>query len=223
MHTHTSSTQPRSRARIGALSALGALGLVAAALLGPASPAHAHDQLIDTVIETSDSGAAEAVRMTYSNNVLAVGTEVLIADSAGTNITSVDPVVAGPDVTQALPADLSDGTYNAVWRVVSSDGHPIEGGFSFHIEAGVPGPIEISPAGPGHDHGDETGDESDHEHGDEPGDESGEATSSPVPGWAVPVSIGAVAVVALAVAIPLIARKREGSAPGETPTSTDSE
>ena len=208
---------------MGALSALGALGLVAAALFGPVSPAHAHDQLIDTVIETSDSGAAAAVRMSYSNNVLTVGTEVLITDASGTDVTSGDPVISGPDVTQAVTEDLADGTYNAVWRVVSSDGHPIEGGFSFHIEAGLPGPVQELAPGAGHDHGDEagedTGEASDHEHGDE----ADEATSSSVPGWAVPVSIGAVAVVAVAVAIPLIARKRSDSGSTNTPTSHDSE
>ncbi|MFC5338627.1 copper resistance protein CopC [Leucobacter denitrificans] len=223
MHSHTQIAPQRRLTRIKALGIAGTFALVLAALFAPASPALAHDQLVNTVVVTDESGATEAVRMTFSNNVLEMGTEVLITDAADADVTSGEPEVSGPDVTQAVTPGLPDGTYNAVWRVVSSDGHPIEGGFSFHIENGAPGEIEVLPEGDGHDHGDESGDaEADHDHGDEDhsheGDAHGDHDAVTTGGedsstdWILPVGIAAAVLVIAAIVIPLLTRKRKKSA-----------
>lgn len=121
--------------------AFAALGLIAAALFGSAAPASAHDQLIDSVVEESGAGEATALRLTFSNNVLEVGTEMLVTDEAGNDATGGSAQVSGRDVTVPLNAPLPDGSYRAVWRVVSSDGHPIDGGFSFDISDGAASPL----------------------------------------------------------------------------------
>ncbi len=226
MHSNTQTTLRRRFTRFKALGVAGTLGLALAAFFAPASPALAHDQLVSTVMVTDDAGAAEAVRMTFSNNVLEMGTEVLVTDAAGTDVTSGEPEVAGPDVTQAFTQGLPDGAYNAVWRVVSSDGHPIEGGFSFNIENGVPGEIQILPEGAGHDHGDES--DADHDHGDDDHahdgdaheDDGATAADDSTTGWVLPVGIAAAVVVIAAIAIPLLTRKRKRSAiPGDSAPS----
>lgn len=140
MHTFSPavSSARAPRAFVGrALGAIAGFGLVVTALFGAGTPAHAHDQLIDSVIEQTESGDASALRLTFSNNVLEVGTEMLVTDEAGGDAANGGPKVSGRDVTIALNAPLPDGSYRAVWRVVSSDGHPIEGGFSFDISDGA--------------------------------------------------------------------------------------
>ncbi|QIM16887.1 copper resistance protein CopC [Leucobacter insecticola] len=125
-----------------AATALIALG----AILGVASPALAHDELvgIDLVADPSD-GRVEAVKLSYSNSIVEVGTEILVTGPDGASAISSAPEVAGPDVTQALNADLPRGSYTVAWRVVSSDGHPIEGGFVFFVtDQGTADPNDIA-------------------------------------------------------------------------------
>lgn len=133
MHTSAPHRHPFTKTALGAVAAL---GLAVAALLAAAAPAQAHDQLIDSAIEQSDSGEATALRLSFNNNVLEMGTEMMVTDAAGGDATNGDPKVSGRDVTLPLNAPLPNGSYNAVWRVVSSDGHPIEGSFSFDVSDG---------------------------------------------------------------------------------------
>lgn len=108
--------------------------LALAALVGVSTPALAHDELINTEILTGENGVpAEAVQLTFNNSVLEVGTEIVITGPDGSDATDGDPVTDGPHVTQQLAADLSAGDYQGAWRVVSSDGHPIEGAFVIAI------------------------------------------------------------------------------------------
>lgn len=137
MNTFTPAARTRSSAAARASGVLAVMALVGAALFGAAAPAQAHDQLIDSVVEQADNGEATALRLTFSNSLLEVGTEMLVTDESGGDATNGVPKVSGPDVTLPLNAPLPDGSYRAVWRVVSSDGHPIDGGFSFDISDGA--------------------------------------------------------------------------------------
>ena len=210
MRTHTQAASRPRRARFGALGLAAALGLAVAALLGPASPALAHDQLIDVGFDTTDTGEASALRLTYSDNVLAVGTELYVTDADGGDVGSTPATVSGRDVVQLLDTPLADGDYRCVWRVVSSDGHPIEGGFGFDIASGKPG--EITPLDAA---GEQAGSGSSDE-GDEANQNGDTSTGSGGPGWILPVGIGAAVVIAAAVVFPLTVRKRRT----QDPTST---
>ena len=44
----------------------------------------------------------------------------------------------------AVPADLSDGAYIVDWRVISADGHPISGAWTFRVgEGGAAAPDDL--------------------------------------------------------------------------------
>lgn len=117
--------------------------LAAAALLVPALPAAAHDELIgtdpasDAVLET----LPEQITLSYSADVLtdAGATVIEVTDAAGTSLTDGAPEVSGSEVTQALAGPAS-GTVTVQWRVVSSDGHPIDGEFAFSVPESTPTP-----------------------------------------------------------------------------------
>lgn len=148
-HADRGSHGPRGAAR--PLTRWGRLtaGAATAALLMLPAPAWAHDTLV-----SSDPGdgarvteAPDEVEMTFSADVLDVGTEVRVTDSSGADLTDGDPVVDGTTVTQDLAApEAEDETYTVVWRVVSSDGHPIEGTFSYELGEGAQGGADSASA-----------------------------------------------------------------------------
>lgn len=121
---------PRAALRTAGTGALLAL-LVAVG----ASPAAAHDQLLDSSPsegEHLDVSPTE-VSLTFSDDILTIGPAVIVVDAAGQRWTDGDPVLDGPAVVTDLVDDLPDGSYQVRWRVVSSDGHPIADVISFTV------------------------------------------------------------------------------------------
>lgn len=119
---------------------LGAL-VLAFALLGGIGPASAHDaaESSSPADGATVQGPPATVSVTFNQNPLPLGSQVVVNDEAGTNwadgpVTIVDNVVT-QNVREGAPA----GPYTVLWRVASSDGHPIEGKFSFTAASGVPG------------------------------------------------------------------------------------
>ncbi|WP_166426672.1 copper resistance CopC family protein [Labedella populi] len=130
----SSPQHPRTSRRLGAAAAATALGIVLAATTAIA-PASAHDELVastPTAGETLDPAPSE-ITLTYSDNVLEVGIEVSVTDAGGAEYVADEPVVDGSTVTVALDSDMPGGSYQADWRVVSSDGHPISGTIPFTV------------------------------------------------------------------------------------------
>lgn len=123
------------------LAPLAALVAAALLLLLTAAPASAHDTLVSSdpedgaTLETSP----EQITLDYSADVLDVSPVVRIAGSDGEVVAELDPEVDGSTVTAALDEPLAAGDYEVRWRVVSSDGHPIEGTQSFTVEQGAAG------------------------------------------------------------------------------------
>jgi len=120
---------------------LGALGLLAGIVLASvASPAFAHDELLgadpapDAVVETLPA----SITLTFSGVLLGGDgtTEVAVTDAGGQSLTDGAPVLDGVRVTQSLTGEAS-GPVTVKWRVVSSDGHPISGDYSFAVGDGM--------------------------------------------------------------------------------------
>lgn len=109
------------------------LGLALLALGG--GPAAAHDRLVSS--DPASGSVTEAlptqVVLTFSDHPLAVGTLVAVRGPDGTDVTAGPPTVAGTDVVVPLASSVPSGAYVVAWRVVSSDGHPIEGTFGFTV------------------------------------------------------------------------------------------
>lgn len=121
----------RARITTALLALLAALGLATTAV-----PAAAHDQLLSSVPadgETLTAAPAE-LGLTFNAELAAIGSAVLVAAPDGTDVSAGEPVTAGTQVTVPLAGGLVAGTYQVTWRVTSSDGHPIEGTFSFTLD-----------------------------------------------------------------------------------------
>jgi methionine-rich copper-binding protein CopC len=135
-------------ARVAAL--LGALLIAFVAAVATASPAHAHDELLgsDPAANATIDALPGQLTLTFSAEIADdEGASVVeVTDAAGTALASGTPTVRDNLVTQALSGEAS-GAVTVLWKVVSSDGHPISGEFSFTV-AGAPAPTPTETTAP---------------------------------------------------------------------------
>lgn len=119
-----------------AAAALAAIALAAASLVLIAVPASAHDELTGT--DPASGATLEALpaelTLTFSSEIAddEGASEVQVTDAAGTTLTDGGPLVHDNELTQALAGEPT-GEITVLWKVVSSDGHPISGEFSFTV------------------------------------------------------------------------------------------
>lgn len=195
--------------RGAAWSVLAALA-VALVLLVPASPATAHDALLGS--DPADGAVLatppDAVVLTFTGDLIAVGSAVTVTGPDGAVWADGAPVVSGATLTQPLLAGMPSGGYTVAWRAVSGDGHPIEGTVGFTVEAPVAGPaptLAPEPTDPGTSTAEPTDEPTDEPPATPPPTDDGDIAGSPV-GWMV----GGVVAVALATAVLLVVRRRPG-------------
>ena len=150
MPTNTDPSRPFRRVIAAAAAAL----LLSLGGLMVAAPASAHDELVST------DPAADAVldalppqlTLTFSGELATDpgATELQVTDAAGTSLADGDPLVEGTVVTQPLSGAAS-GVVTVLWKVVSSDGHPISGEFAFSVPTAptpTPTPTATATASP---------------------------------------------------------------------------
>ncbi len=120
-----------SARRAGVILSGMALALLAVPLT--ALPASAHDALLGA---TPGNGATvtsvDEVVMTFSGDPIGEpgANLVQVKGPDGLYYETSCPDLRGPDVH--TPATLGPaGTYEVIWRIVSSDGHPVSGEYSF--------------------------------------------------------------------------------------------
>ncbi|GAA4582346.1 hypothetical protein GCM10023194_16820 [Planotetraspora phitsanulokensis] len=133
--------------KISAIKAMLVLCLGGALVAAFASPALAHDSL------KSSSPAKNAVVSTLDRIELEFSAHVtfpvvILHDAAGRRFESGKPRADGPKVTQDVAGPLPSGSYVVAWRVVSSDGHPIEGEIPFTVKAASGGAAPSAAAAP---------------------------------------------------------------------------
>ncbi|GAA5045924.1 hypothetical protein HNP84_002527 [Thermocatellispora tengchongensis] len=109
---------------------------VIAVLLGLAAPALAHDALKRS--DPAKNAEVESVRevtLEFTGKVRLP--TVLVTGADGSRHHSGEAEVEGTVVTQAVTGPLPPGKYTIAYRVVSSDGHPIEGEIPFTVVGGA--------------------------------------------------------------------------------------
>ena len=130
-----------------------------------AGPAQAHTHLVSTdpAAGSQQTTAPTAVTLRFEAAVGLTARALEVLDGAGRRVATGRPYHPGPagtgnstgSTTSAgptdvdtvrvdLPAGLPAGSYGVRWRVVSADGHPLAGTFSFGV--GVPAAAAPDPA-----------------------------------------------------------------------------
>lgn len=118
------------------------------ALLGM-SPAQAHDELVssDPAADASLQSTPQEITLSYSAEIMEIGNEVRVTNSAGDVVSDGDAKTEGRDVVQNIKSsDAIDETYTVTWRVVSSDGHPIQGEYKFTVGNGAQAGSSAQPS-----------------------------------------------------------------------------
>ncbi|TDE33878.1 copper resistance protein CopC [Actinomadura sp. 6K520] len=110
-----------------------------------AAPASAHDTLTgsspkkDATVE-----APPEIELTFSAPVRLP--RVVVTDTAEKRFLTGAPEAVDNKVTVALNGTMPNGEYTVAWRVVSSDGHPIQGTYKFTVEGAPAGSAAPSSA-----------------------------------------------------------------------------
>ncbi|HEX2578592.1 MAG TPA: copper resistance protein CopC [Aquihabitans sp.] len=114
---------------------LGALLAALALALVPAGPASAHAELSTSdpadgsVVDVAPSEVT--IRFTEGVSVRPDGVRVL--DGDGDRVDAGTATASGDTVVAPLDGALPDGGYVVAWRIVSADGHPVRGAFTFSV------------------------------------------------------------------------------------------
>jgi copper resistance protein C len=137
-------TTSRAQVSVGLLRRILLVGALATVgLLGIGGPASAHDSIVGT---TPEDGAQLTVAPTSVSIELSeapqnIAPRIVVTDENDVTVFDGEPVIDGRTATVELPA-LQNGTFQVAWRVVSSDGHPIQGAYSFTVND----PAALSPS-----------------------------------------------------------------------------
>jgi copper resistance protein C len=115
------------------LAALAALLAAALLVFGTAAPALAHDALkSSSPAKGAEVESLDEVRLEFTAKVRMPF--VIVRGPGDVQLQAGKPEVDGAVVTQAVKEPLRDGKYTIAYRVVSSDGHPVEGEIPFSVK-----------------------------------------------------------------------------------------
>ncbi|MEV0649821.1 copper resistance protein CopC [Phytomonospora sp. NPDC050363] len=100
-----------------------------------AAPAYAHATVVSTTPQANATVDTQPVEVTvvFSEPVSPVDSQTWIVAPDGSRANSGEAVVRGSTLAYPLREGLPNGTYLVGYRVISADGHPIPGGFTFSI------------------------------------------------------------------------------------------
>jgi copper resistance protein C len=123
------------------LSAVLAVLVAALAVALPAGPAQAHTELSRTTpaAKSTVTKPVTAVTLTFSGLVKKPGTTVAVTGPDKASYSDSAAEVLDKTITQKVKP-LPVGTITVAWRTVASDGHPLQGSFTFTNRAAPPTP-----------------------------------------------------------------------------------
>jgi len=121
----------------GVARAVAVTAAVLAIVAGTAGPAAAHAVLLrtDPSPQTTVKTPPEVVRLRFSESVEVAFGSVRVFDVDGKRVDKGKITTDDGRREVVVPASLPGGTYTVTWRVVSTDGHAVHGGFQFYVGA----------------------------------------------------------------------------------------
>lgn len=187
-------------------TAVAAAAVATIAALGVAAPASAHDELVSSTpaADAQLTVAPTEVAMTFSNDLLSLdensGTAMTVVDESGKDWVGGEPVIAADTVTVPLTEGMPNGGYTVTWQVVSSDGHPTSGEYSFSLAATA---ASVEPSATPTQAPTEPPTEQ-----PEPGKTTQPAEQSDSMQWPLLVGLGVVVLAAIVIVIVIAARRK---------------
>lgn len=118
-------------------------------LMGGGGGAYAHSELVSSTPTDGEALASvpSTVTLQFNEAISPAGLQVVAQGPQGP-LTLGTPVIEGATVQVPWPGDAPGGDYRVAYRVVSADGHPIDGSLGFsYPQAAVTAPIEPADLG----------------------------------------------------------------------------
>ncbi|MEV6350119.1 copper resistance CopC family protein [Actinoplanes sp. NPDC051851] len=109
--------------------------VTAAVLLPGAGPVWAHNVLAEAV-PAQDAVLASApgeVRLRFLETLNPQFTTIAVSDAAKKRVATSEPVVDGATGSVTFTSPVGDGVYTVAYRVVSKDGHVVQGSYRFTV------------------------------------------------------------------------------------------
>ncbi|MGC4786288.1 copper resistance CopC family protein [Micromonospora sp. DT178] len=130
---HTRFRRPTAAALVAAALAAAAL------LLVPAAPAAAHNTLRAASPAEGDRLTTPPTKLTleFAQRLDPTFTTIALTDAARRKVPTGAPAVDGTKGTVTVDETLGEGTYTVAYRIVSADGHPVQGSYRFTVAGGV--------------------------------------------------------------------------------------
>ncbi|MEU4779557.1 copper resistance CopC family protein [Micromonospora sp. NPDC023633] len=128
-----------TRFRHPTAAALVAAALAAAALLlVPAAPAAAHNTLRAASPADGERLTTPPTRVTleFAQRLDPTFTTIALTDADRGKVPTGAPTVDGTKGTVTVDETLGEGTYTVAYRIVSADGHPVQGSYRFTVVGG---------------------------------------------------------------------------------------
>ncbi|MER7457957.1 copper resistance protein CopC [Micromonospora sp. NPDC126480] len=140
----------RTKVRRPTVAGLAAALTVVTLLLVPASPAAAHNTL-KTATPAKDArltAPPEQITLEFMQKLNPSFTTITLADAAQQKVPTSEPAVTGTKGTITIDQALTNGAYTVAYRVVSADGHPVQGSYRFTVAdpTATAGPEVSAPA-----------------------------------------------------------------------------
>lgn len=183
---------------------LAAVAVATLAALAVAAPASAHDSIVSSTPAPDEqlTAAPTEVVLGFSNNLLSLdansGTAMTVVDDSGKDWVDGAPAVSADTVTVSLADGMPNGAYTVTWQVVSSDGHPTSGEYSFSVAApeasAAPSATPSESAGP--------------EKSSQPSRSAEPVEQADATPWPLLIGLGLVVLAAIVVVIVIAARRR---------------
>ncbi|MEU4689819.1 copper resistance CopC family protein [Actinoplanes sp. NPDC023714] len=110
---------------------------VLAAVLAPGTPAWAHATLVaaDPARDAALAQAPATVSLRFNERLNPDFTTIVLSDAARQRIPASDVAVHDMTGTVTVTGPLSDGVYTVAYRVVSVDGHTVQGSYPVTVGA----------------------------------------------------------------------------------------
>lgn len=128
-----------------------ALAVVLAILL-PGTPAWAHTGLVssDPAKDATLGRAPASVTLTFSGRINPDFTTIVVSDEAKQRVPASAPADDDRSSMVSLTQPLNNGAYTVAYRVVSVDGHTVQGSYAFTVaDPARPAAAAVPAASPG--------------------------------------------------------------------------
>ncbi|AIV38571.1 hypothetical protein NI25_07395 [Streptomyces sp. CCM_MD2014] len=124
----------RRAARAAARVLVVPAALAALAVTAPQAAAHTELESGSPAANAVLAGLPPRATLTFTDEMTEKYAKVAVTGADGSSVATGNPQVDGKTVTLALRTDAPAGGYTVGYRVVSADGHPVSGSYTFTVK-----------------------------------------------------------------------------------------